>query len=90
VAALASTRAFLAYMFAHPGKKLPSWGPSSQTSEWNHDTQLEWRLLQYPIHYKLQTMVKELNWLYRREPALYEGGRHHHGFEWIDLQDAES
>ena len=87
----ANTRAFLAYMFAHPGKKLLFMGTEfGQTSEWNHDTQLEWRLLQYPIHYKLQTMVKELNWLYRREPALYEVDDTYHGFEWIDLQDAES
>jgi 1,4-alpha-glucan branching enzyme len=87
----ANTRAFLAYMFAHPGKKLLFMGTEfGQTSEWNHDAQLEWRLLQYPIHYKLQTMVKELNWLYRREPALFEVDDSYHGFEWIDLQDAES
>ncbi len=87
----ANTRAFLAYMFAHPGKKLLFMGTEfGQTSEWNHDTQLEWRLLEYPIHFKLQTMVKELNWLYRREPALYEVDDSYHGFEWIDLQDAES
>jgi 1,4-alpha-glucan branching enzyme len=87
----ANTRAFLAYMFAHPGKKLLFMGTEfGQTAEWNHNTQLEWRLLQYPIHYKLQTMVKELNWLYRREPALFEVDDSYHGFEWIDLQDAES
>ena len=87
----ANTRAFLAYMFAHPGKKLLFMGTEfGQTDEWNHDAQLEWRLLQYPIHYKLQTMVKELNWLYRREPALFEVDDSYHGFEWIDLQDAES
>jgi len=87
----ANTRAFLAYMFAHPGKKLLFMGTEfGQTSEWNHDAQLEWRLLQYPIHYKLQTMVKELNWLYRREPALFEVDDSYQGFEWIDLQDAES
>jgi 1,4-alpha-glucan branching enzyme len=87
----ANTRAFLAYMFAHPGKKLLFMGTEfGQTAEWNHDTQLEWRLLQYPIHYKLQTMVKELNWLYRREPALFEVDDSYHGFEWIDLQDSES
>ena len=87
----ANTRAFLAYMFAHPGKKLLFMGTEfGQTSEWNHDTQLEWRLLQYPIHYKLQTMVKELNWLYRREPALFEVDDSYQGFEWIDLQDSES
>jgi len=87
----ANTRAFLAYMFAHPGKKLLFMGTEfGQTNEWNHDAQLEWSLLQYPIHYKLQTMVKELNWLYRREPALYEVDDTYHGFEWIDLQDSES
>ena len=87
----ANTRAFLAYMFAHPGKKLLFMGTEfGQTNEWNHDTQLEWPLLQYPIHYKLQTMVKELNWLYRREPALFEVDDSYHGFEWIDLQDSES
>ncbi len=87
----ANTRAFLAYMFAHPGKKLLFMGTEfGQTAEWNHDAQLEWRLLQYPIHYKLQTMVKELNWLYRREAALFEVDDSYHGFEWIDLQDSES
>jgi 1,4-alpha-glucan branching enzyme len=87
----ANTRAFLAYMFAHPGKKLLFMGTEfGQTSEWNHDTQLEWRLLQYPTHFKLQTMVKELNWLYRREAALFEVDDSYQGFEWIDLQDAES
>ena len=87
----ANARAFLAYMFAHPGKKLLFMGTEfGQTSEWNHDTQLEWRLLEYPVHAKLQTMVRELNLLYRREPALYEVDDSYHGFEWIDLQDAES
>ena len=87
----ANTRAFLAYMFAHPGKKLLFMGTEfGQTSEWNHDAQLEWSLLQYPIHYKLQVMVKELNWLYRREPAMFEVDDTYHGFEWIDLQDSES
>src|ERR1700722_15588661 len=87
----ANTRAFLAYMFAHPGKKLLFMGTEfGQTNEWNHDAQLEWSLLQYPIHYKLQTMVKELNWLYRREAALFEVDDSYQGFEWIDLQDSES
>jgi len=87
----ANTRAFLAYMFAHPGKKLLFMGTEfGQTGEWNHDAQLEWRLLEYPIHYKLQTMVKELNWLYRREAALFEVDDSYQGFEWIDLQDSES
>ncbi len=87
----ANTRAFLAYMFAHPGKKLLFMGTEfGQTSEWNHDAQLEWRLLQYPLHHKLQTMVKELNWFYRREASLFEVDDSYQGFEWIDLQDADS
>ena len=87
----ANTRAFLAYMFAHPGKKLMFMGTEfGQTAEWNHDGQVEWNLLRYPLHSSLQTMVRELNWLYRREPALYQVDDSHSGFEWIDLQDAES
>ena len=87
----ANTRAFLAYMFTHPGKKLLFMGTEiGQTSEWNHDGSVAWNLLQFPVHSKLQNMVRELNWLYRREPALYEVDDSYAGFEWIDLIDAES
>jgi 1,4-alpha-glucan branching enzyme len=86
----ANTRAFLAYMFGHPGKKLLFMGCEfGQTSEWNHDQQLEWWLLQFPVHHKLQTMVAELNAFYRREPALWEVDDQHAGFEWIDFRDAD-
>jgi len=87
----ANARAFLAYMFAHPGKKLMFMGTEfGQTFEWNHTTDLPWWLLQYPVHSTLQTLVKELNELYRREPALYEVDYEYAGFEWIDIHDAES
>jgi 1,4-alpha-glucan branching enzyme len=87
----ANTRAFLAYMFAHPGKKLLFMGTEfGQTSEWNHDHALQWWLLQYPVHSTLQTLVQELNKLYRREPSLYQVDDEYVGFEWIDIQDAES
>jgi 1,4-alpha-glucan branching enzyme len=87
----ANTRAFLAYMFAHPGKKLMFMGTEfGQTSEWNHTAGLPWWLLQYPVHARLQTLVQELNALYRREPALYEVDDEYIGFEWIDIQDTES
>ncbi len=87
----ANVRAFLAYMYAHPGKKLMFMGCEfGQTSEWNHTRDLEWWLLQFPVHHKLQTMVKELNRLYRNEPALYEVDDEYSGFEWIDIMDAES
>jgi 1,4-alpha-glucan branching enzyme len=87
----ANVRAFLAYMFAHPGKKLMFMGSEfGQTDEWNHERALEWWLLQFPIHHKLQTFVRELNALYRREPSLYEVDETYSGFAWIDLQDADS
>ncbi|MGH9558334.1 MAG: alpha amylase C-terminal domain-containing protein, partial [Bryobacteraceae bacterium] len=87
----ANARAFLAYMFTHPGKKLLFMGCDiGQTWEWNHNEGLPWHLLQWPVHHKLQTMVKEINALYRREPALYEVDDEYSGFEWIDFRDAES
>ncbi|MBZ5601496.1 MAG: 1,4-alpha-glucan branching protein GlgB [Acidobacteriia bacterium] len=87
----ANARAFLSYMYGHPGKKLLFMGSEfGQTEEWNHDVSLPWHLLQWPVHYKLQIFVKELNWLYRREPALYEVDDSYSGFEWIDFRDAES
>jgi len=87
----ANARAFLAYMFAHPGKKLMFMGTEfGQTSEWRHNTGLPWWLLQFPVHATLQTLVKELNAMYRREPALYEVDDEYSGFEWIDIQDAAS
>jgi 1,4-alpha-glucan branching enzyme len=86
----ANVRAFLAYMFGHPGKKLMFMGSEfGQTSEWNHDTQLDWWLLQLPFHHRLQATVTELNRLYRSEPALYEVDYEHRGFEWIDFSDVE-
>jgi 1,4-alpha-glucan branching enzyme len=87
----ANARAFLAYMFGHPGKKLLFMGCDiGQTEEWNHDAGLPWYLLQFPVHSRLQTMVKELNWLYRREPALHEVDDSFSGFEWIDFRDADA
>ncbi len=86
----ANARAFLAYMFAHPGKKLMFMGCEiGQTWEWNHDEGLPWWLLEYPVHRTLQTLVRELNGLYRREASLYEVDDDYRGFEWIDFHDAE-
>jgi 1,4-alpha-glucan branching enzyme len=87
----ANVRAFLAYMFMHPGKKLMFMGCEiGQTWEWNHDQSLPWDLLNYPVHHRLQTFVRELNALYRREPALFEVDNDYHGFEWIDFRDSEA
>jgi 1,4-alpha-glucan branching enzyme len=87
----ANARAFLSYMWAHPGKKLLFMGSEfGQTSEWNSETDLPWWLLQFPIHQKLQTFCRALNSLYRSEPALYEVDFTYHGFEWIDFHDHEN
>jgi 1,4-alpha-glucan branching enzyme len=87
----ANTRAFLAYMFGHPGRKLLFMGCDfGQTEEWNHDVGLPWHLLQWPVHHKLMTMVKELNRFYRSEPAMYEVDDSYAGFEWIDFHDVEA
>jgi 1,4-alpha-glucan branching enzyme len=87
----ANVRAFLGYMFGHPGKKLLFMGSDiGQTEEWSHAGSLPWHLLQWPVHHTLQTYVRELNWLYRREPSLSEVDDSFQGFEWIDFRDAEA
>ncbi|HYZ87401.1 MAG TPA: 1,4-alpha-glucan branching protein GlgB [Bryobacteraceae bacterium] len=87
----ANTRAFLSYMYAHPGKKLLFMGSDiGQHTEWNHEQQVHWELLGYEPHRKLQLMVRELNRLYRQEPAMYEVDFHYSGFEWVDFHDWEN
>ena len=87
----ANARAFLAYMFAHPGKKLMFMGCEfAQGSEWNYDESLSWDLLQYACHNRFQIFVRELNAFYRREPALFQVDDDFRGFEWIDFRDADA
>jgi 1,4-alpha-glucan branching enzyme len=86
----ANVRAFLAYMYGHPGKKLLFMGCEiGQYEEWNYKGSIRWELLQYGFHRKLQALVAALNRLYTGEPALYEVDYHWDGFEWIDLHDVE-
>jgi len=86
----ANLRAFLAYMYAHPGKKLLFMGSEmGQYEEWNHDAGLRWELLNFDYHRNLQTLVRELNLFYRAEPALYQVDYHWSGFEWVDLHDVD-
>jgi len=86
----ANVRAFLAYMFTHPGKKLLFMGSEiGQYEEWNHESGIPWHLLNFAYHRKLQAFVAELNRVYRNEPALYQVDYHHTGFEWVDFHDVE-
>ncbi len=87
----ANARAFLGYMYGHPGKKLLFMGSEfGQTAEWNSENQLEWWLLDHEIHRQFQRYCAALNELYRNEPALYEVDFQGPGFEWIDFHDAEN
>jgi 1,4-alpha-glucan branching enzyme len=87
----ANVRLLLGYMYGEPGKKTLFMGAEfGQWSEWNHDQALEWHLLEYEYHRGLQRFVKDLNRLYRSEPALYERDFDPAGFEWIDFRDTDS
>ncbi len=87
----ANLRAYYAAMYAHPGKKLLFMGNEiAQSGEWNHDQSLDWHLLDRPLHAGVQTLLRDLNTLYRGSPALYELDFSHEGFEWIDWNDRDS
>ena len=87
----ANVRAFLAYMYTHPGKKLLFMGSEiGQYEEWNHDSSVRWDLLCFDYHRKLQELSRELNALYRATPALYQVDFHYSGFEWVDFHDWEN
>jgi 1,4-alpha-glucan branching enzyme len=87
----ANARAFLSYMWGHPGKKLVFMGTEiGQTAEWNSEGQVEWWLLDHEIHRRFQSFCAALNAMYRSEPALYEVDFQFTGFEWIDFHDADN
>ncbi|MXR33098.1 MULTISPECIES: 1,4-alpha-glucan branching protein GlgB [unclassified Pseudomonas] len=85
----ANLRAYLSFMWGHPGKKLLFMGCEfGQWREWNHDQQLDWYLLQYPEHRGVQKLVSDLNRLYREEPALHDQDDAPQGFQWLIGDDA--
>ncbi|MDP3366955.1 MAG: 1,4-alpha-glucan branching protein GlgB [Pseudomonas sp.] len=87
----ANLRLFLALMWSHPGKKLLFMGCEfGQWREWDHDQQLDWYLLQYPEHAVAQALVRELNRLYRKEPALHRLDDQDSGFQWLVGDDARN
>lgn len=81
----ANLRAYYAFMWSHPGKKLLFMGSEfGQSQEWNADQSLDWHLTQYPEHKNTQALIRDLNTLYKTTPALYEQDCVAAGFQWID------
>lgn len=86
----ASLRTLYGYQFSHPGKKLTFMGSEfGQFIEWNWQQELDWMLLQYPQHLKLQNYVRKLNQLYRAYPAFYLQDRSWDGFRWLNVDDSQ-
>jgi 1,4-alpha-glucan branching enzyme len=84
-------RLIYGYMYSHPGKKLLFMGGEfGQWDEWNHEKSIDWHLLNYRPHRRLQKYVMDLNCLYQSEPALYEIDFSYEGFEWIDFHDTDN
>src|SRR5690606_29328990 len=88
----ANLRLMYAQMWSQPGKKLLFMGSEfGQRREWNHESSLDWHLLEANGHHgQLQLLVGELNRLYREIPALHQGDCHPDGFEWVDANDAKN
>ena len=84
----ANARAYLGFMWGHPGKKLLFMGQEfGQTSEWNFDEALPWWLLDHRPHQGVKALVKDLNALYRNTPALHVRDCEGEGFSWIVADD---
>ncbi|WP_248581065.1 1,4-alpha-glucan branching protein GlgB [Nocardioides sp. InS609-2] len=86
---LANLRAYLAFMWAHPGKQLIFMGSEfGQESEWAEARELDWWLLEHPEHEGVRSLLRDLNRVYTQTPALYKLDSDPAGFEWIDANDA--
>ena len=87
----ANLRAYYAFMWGHPGKKLLFMGQEfAQGAEWNAERALDWHLLDIDWHQGVQALVRDLNRLYREEPALHQLDCDGAGFEWLEANDAEA
>jgi 1,4-alpha-glucan branching enzyme len=86
----ANLRLLLGWLYAQPGKKLLFMGGElGQWAEWNHDASLDWHLLEQAPHLGVQSWVRDLNRLYRREPCLHARDCEPAGFEWVDCNDSQ-
>lgn len=84
----ANLRALYAYMWTFPGKKLLFMGSEfAQGAEWSETRGLDWRELENPHNKGVQRLVRDLNALYRAEPALHASDSNSDGFEWLDAHD---
>jgi 1,4-alpha-glucan branching enzyme len=85
---LATMRAYLAYIWSHPGKQLLFMGCEfGQEAEWADGRELDWWLLDQPAHYRVHNLVKQLNAVYRENPALWSLDSSPAGFEWLNAND---
>ena len=87
----ATLRAYFGFMWTYPGKKLLFMGCEfAQDREWNHDTGLDWFLLDDPKHHGMQSLVRDLNGAYCSIPALHVGDNDSTGFRWVVVDDVEN
>jgi 1,4-alpha-glucan branching enzyme len=86
----ANLRAYYAFMFGHPGKKLLFMGNEfAQEREWSHDHSLDWHLLEHPPYAGVKSLIRDLNHLYKTLPALHQLDCDPAGFEWVIANDAD-
>ncbi len=87
----ANLRLLYGHMFSQPGKKLLFMGSEfGQHKEWDHESSLDWHLLDFELHKGMQLWVRDLNKAYRAYPEFYEGDIDPNGFEWIDCGDYQN
>ncbi len=85
----ANLRCLYAYMWAHPGKNLLFMGQEfAQEAEWSHERSLDWHVLERNDHAGIQSLVRDLNGVYRQQPALWENDFDSSGFWWLEANDA--
>jgi 1,4-alpha-glucan branching enzyme len=88
---MANLRSLYAYMWAHPGKKLLFMGQEfAQNAEWSAERSLDWHLLEHGEHAGMQSLVRDINRVYRKTPALWEVDFDGRGFYWIEPNDADA
>ena len=83
-----SLQTYLMYMMSHPGKKLNFMGNEiAQIIEWRDDREIDWLLLQYPLHSDFQKFVADLNQVYLKNKPFYELDDSWEGFNWLIVDD---